>query len=186
MSLSAKAIKAENRLNIDYTLLNSQDKTIYVWDVMTNTVDNEQIVDPALAYVFWESPKTIRVVRAVLDEPPDLHPVVREIPFVREIKAHDSIHGRISLALPIQEYSPFYSPPAQSKSIQCDGLHLVIGWIEQQQGMVISERKIGAQSVLALRGSWPRPVQHIAEQIIPVYEALSVRQDEFYRGLPPH
>jgi hypothetical protein len=186
VSLSARVFKAEKHLNIDYTLENNSDKTIYVWDVMTNTAGDEQVVDPALAYVFWEEPHTIRVVRAILDEPQNIHPVVREMPFVRKVQAHDSVHGQISLALPIQEYSPFYSADSHSKPVQCGSLRLMIGWIEHQQGMVLSERKVGRQSVLALRGSWPRPAQHIAEKTFSVRELLSVREDEFDRSFPLH
>lgn len=185
VSLSAKVSKIENRLVIDYTLQNEEDKTIYVWDVMTSTSAEQQVVDPGLAYVFWEEPKSVRVVRGILDEPPDIHPVVRELPFVRKVSGHVSVRGQISLEVPVHEYSPFYSPDTESKPVQCDSLHLMVGWIEHQQGMVFSERQIGDQRVLALRGSWPRPPQHIAEKVLPIPTVLLVRQDNFDRSLPP-
>ncbi len=186
VSLSAKVSQSNSRLIIDYTFENNDDKTIYVWDVMTNFAGDEQVVDPAFAYVFWEEPNTIRVVRAVLDEPPNVHPVVRELPFVRKVPGHQAARGQILLALPLHEYSPFYPPAVQTKLVQCQSIHLIIGWIEHQQGMVLSERKVGGQSVLALRGSWPRPAQHLAEKILSLSGVLSVRQDDFDRRLPPH
>jgi len=184
--LSAKVSQSDNRVVIDYTIQNNDDKTIYVWDVMTNIAADEQVVDPALAYVFWEQPNAVRVVRAVLDEPPDVHAVVRELPFVRKVPGHESARGQISLALPLREYSPFYSPASQFKQVHCESLHLIIGWIEHQEGMVLSERKVSGQPVLALRGSWPRPAQHLAEKILSFSCVLSVRQDDFDRRLPPH
>jgi len=186
VSLSAKISQVKDRLVIDYSFENKNVNSIYLWDVMTNIAGDEQIVDPALAYVFWEEPNTVRVVRAVLDEPPNVHPVVRELPFVRKVSGHEIVRGQISFALPLQEYSPFYSPASQFKPIKCESVHLIIGWIEHREGMVLSERKVGGQTVLALRGSWPRPAQHLAEKILPVSEVLSVRQDDFDRRLPPH
>ncbi len=185
VSLSVKLSKAQDHLIVHYVMRNVNSAAIYVWDVLPNNAHEEEVLDPELAYVFWEAPRTVRIVRAILDEPPDLHPVVRELPFVHKVLAHSSLQGRISLALPVQEYSPFYPPAAQSKLAHCDNLHLIIGWIEHQKGMVVSEREVGGQPALALRGSWPRPAQHLLNAKLTASLDLSVRQDDFDRRPPP-
>jgi hypothetical protein len=176
--------KVPDRLIINYVLRNDDSVTIYAWDLLPNSLHEETVLDSKLAYVFWESPRTVRIVRAILDEPLDLHPVVRELPFVHKIAPHSSLEGRIALPLPLQEYSPFYPPPAMSKLVHCDSLHLIIGWIEEHEGMVVSEREVGGEPALALRGSWPRPAQHLLNKTLAASVDLLVRQDDFDRRPP--
>ena len=108
VSLSGKAVVENNKLVVDYTVTSTLPHSIYVFDKMIAYDDQGQPkIDPATAYVFWEEPSTLRLVRAVLTVPPNMNVYSLEIPFARELKPQGSLTGRIEFAMPVTEKSPF-------------------------------------------------------------------------------
>lgn len=186
INLTGNLTRTDTHLVIDYRLSNAGSKSVYVWDVMINYDTDGQFIDDDIAYVFWEDPKAVRLVRALLDEPPDVHVVAREMPYVRELAPKAHVTGRVSLALPVKENSPFYPPTSELQGVECSKVRLIVGWIDRQAGMVLSPREVRGRKVLALRGSWPRPPQRLASVVFDSPLKLQVRTDKFDRRLPPH
>jgi hypothetical protein len=184
VTLDARASKKDGRLVITYRLANPGPGAIYVRDLMVNYDAAGQRIDPDLAYVFWEQPATARIVRGELGLPPDIDVTKKESPFVRAIAAGEAAEGRISLAMPIPEYSPFYPPPRNPRLVPCGKIRLLIGWIEERPGMLPTPRKVGGEEALLLKGSWTGPIQRLAEKTIGLPVDLQAYTDGFDRSLP--
>jgi hypothetical protein len=184
VALRGKVTRAADRLVVEYELTNQRKQPIYVLDRMVNAKDGTAVLDADLAYVFWEEPRTLRLVRAVLQLPPGKNIGSKEIPYARKVAPGETVAGRISLPVPVAEYNPFYLPPKDWRQVTCDTVRLLIGWTEEREGMVIHERKVGGEPALALRGAWPGPYQELAEAKWQFSVAVKVRPDEFDRRLP--
>ena len=156
ISMKAKAEKIGDKLVVEYEIENHSDQILYLWDKMVGYKGSEQIIDEELAYVFFEEPKTIRIVRANLPLPFDRDVARKEIPFARAVKAKSKVTGKIVLPVPVKEFSPFYKRITEENNrIQhCQEIRLLIGWSELKEGMQIQERTVGGEKVLAIRGGW--------------------------------
>jgi hypothetical protein len=183
-SLAGRIQATRELLAIDYRLSNDGREPIYVWDVMVGHGEKGQVVDPDTAYVFWEAPETVRIVRAVLPLPPDFEVAKKEVPYVRKVLPGGSVTGRIALPLPLREYSPFYPPAEKYRDVVCRKTRLQIGWTAEQSGMTVQPRVVGGEKVLALRGSWKGPVQFVASGVFDGSVVLQVREDGFDRRPP--
>lgn len=188
ISMNATAEVAGGRLVVNYDIENPTNSTVYLWDQMIGYKGGTQVIDEDGAYVFLEEPGTVRLVRANLPLPNDIDVSRKEIPFSRAIQPKGKASGKISLEIPVVERSPFYPkpPPEDSRSVNCTSVHLMIGWLEQKEGMQISERTVGGTKVLAIRGTWPVPYHRIIEQKIPVAVEMTVYKTPFDRSLPMH
>ncbi len=186
--MKASASISGDRLVVNYELKNESDRTVYVWDQMIAYAGSDQVIDENAAYVFYEEPNTIRLVRANLALPPEIDVARKEIPFSRILAAKAKITGAISLEMPLKEYSPFYGRPEGENALlhKCTSVRLMIGWLEAKDGMKISERKVGDKTVLAIRGAWPGAYHHLAEQKLPIDVDLVMFKSIFDRSLPLH
>lgn len=185
VAIQAKLLQSDDRLTISYLVRNECECPIYIFDLMPKRLETGRGLDLDRAYVFWEEPLTARVVRGVLDTPPGLHVVIREIPFARRIPPNAPAVGRIVLKMPVDETSPFYSPTDKVQIIECRRLRLMLGWLEEQAGLVATPRVIGDQHGFILSGWWAGQAQRLAElnsKIEPM--RLRVRQDGFCRNMP--
>jgi len=184
VALTAQATKQAGRLVITYRLENQGPPVIYVRDLMAGYEGAEQKIDADRAYVFWEQPATARIVRGVLNVPPDMDVAKRPVPFARKVAPGEAVEGRISLAMPIPEYSPFYPPPQKPRLVQCNKIRLLIGWVEEQEGMLPTPRDVGGTEVLVLKGAWKGPIQRLAERALGLPVDLQAYTDGFDRSLP--
>ena len=66
ISLRAKAEKAGDKLIVEYEVENHSKETLYLWDRMVDYDDRGQFINQDLAYVFFEAPKTVNLIRANL------------------------------------------------------------------------------------------------------------------------
>jgi hypothetical protein len=188
ISMKAKAEKSGDKLLIEYEIENHSDQKLYLWDRMIAYKGGEQFIDEELAYVFFEEPKIIRIVRANLPLPFDRDVARKEIPFARAIEAAAKVTGKIVLSVPAKEFSPFYRGITEENSLiqHCREIRLLIGWSELREGMQIQERTVGDEKVLAIRGGWKEPYHKLLEQKIPLEVDLKVHKDAFDRSMPLH
>ncbi len=186
LSMTAEAVVAGDQLKVSYKLENHSDKTVYVWDQMIGYEGTTQVIKEDVAYVFFDEPDTIRLVRADLTLPHNIDVAKKEIPFVRALAAHAKASGQISIPLPAKEYSPFYPrlKDEEAHAVKCNKVRLQIAWTEEKAGMKISERKVGDKTVLALRGSWEGPYQRVLDQMIPAQVDLQTYRNNFDRSVP--
>jgi len=188
VSLTGKLSRAEDKLVIEYTVKNTGANAVYLWDLLKDYQGEKEFINHDLAYVFYENPKTVRVVRAMLQLPFDRDIYMKEDPYVRVVPAAGSAQGRIVLSTPVAELSPFYpgaEKPEDEKEFDCDTVRLIIGCNEMRPGMVLKKDKVGDEEVLQIKGGWA-PLQLWAETTFKAPVKLRVRQDPFDRRLPLH
>ncbi len=186
ISMTAKAEKTGGKLIVEYEIENHSDKQLYLWDKIIGYNEKGQFISNDLAYVMFEEPATIRVVRANLQLPFDRDVARKEIPFARILEAKAKVTGKIILDSPTKEYSPFYKKlnDENPKIEKCKTVRLLIGWSILREGMQIQERKVGDETVLAIRGGWKEPYHKLLEQKIAIDADLQVYRDAFDRNMP--
>src|SRR4051794_1834588 len=80
-TIRASARRDGDKIVVEYSIHNSYELEIYVFDQMIRYEGNKPVVDPTTAYAFFEEPGTIRLVRATLRLPMEKEVRVIEIPF---------------------------------------------------------------------------------------------------------
>lgn len=185
VALQTRLLRSDQTLTISYLLRNECECPIYIFDLMPKRLETGRGLDLERAYVFWEEPITARVVRGVLDAPPGIHVVIREIPFARRIPPNSPAVGRIVLKSPVGESSPFYPATDQVRVVECARLRLLLGWVEEQKGLIAKPQAIEGGQGFRLFGRWSGPAQRLAEQSLDIDPlSLRVRMGDFDRGLP--
>lgn len=186
VSLRAEAEKSESAVVIKYEVENHSEQQLYLWDRMIGYTNEGQTIDQDLAYVFYEQPHTVRVIRGELPLPEDREIGRKEIPFVRVFPPKSKLTGQIKLEHPIKEFSPYYEPLTEEtrQLVKCSDIRLMIAWTRQREGMKITERTVGGEKVLAIRGAWNKPYQEIAETRISLSTELLTYKTVFDRQMP--
>lgn len=186
VSLRAQAENTDAALIVKYEVENSSEQTFYLWDRMIGYAGNQQIIDPNLAYVFYEEPKTVRIMRAVLPLPKAFDIGRKEIPYARLLPPKTKLTGEIKLKHPVKEFSPYYEPLKEENAqlINCSQIHFIIGWTKPRDGMKITERTVGGEKVFAIRGAWESPYQETLEERIPLLVDLLTYTTPFERQFP--
>ena len=186
VTLTGKANVVDKTLTVEYTVNNSLSNSIYVFDEMIKyDASGLPLLDKTNAYVFWEEPSTLRLVRAVLRVPPNMNVYALEIPFAREVKTQSSISGKIVLSLPVHEYSPFAPTITEEnvETVKCNSIVLFIGWTVMEAGTTVTETDAEGEQALRVRGSF-RPFTLKAS--FPVETTLVKFKEGFDRQLPQH
>ena len=186
VTLSAKAVVEPVEIVVSYTVVNETEQAIILWDRMIDYDAEGKKIDAEGAYVFWEEPDGVRLVRAQLQLPPGVDVYEKEIPYARTVAPHASVEGHIRLPLPLHEASPFYSPPEFWNVVQCRKARLLIGWRELGPGMKVVETTVRGVKVHSVQGRWQAPVQRLLETSMDISAALKTRREEFDRSLPMH
>jgi hypothetical protein len=184
VSLHGRAGVVDGELQVDYRLENRGQAPIYVWDLLTGYADDGPFLDERLAYVCWEEPRNVSVVRAFLRLPVGFRVGKKSEPYVRTVPAGGTVEGRIRLPHPVREYNPYYPSTQQLATVPCDKVILLIGWIEQKEGMILSPREVRGKRVTALRGTWKPPFQRLARLEFACPVSLLRYTTAFDRRLP--
>lgn len=186
VTLRAQAENTESALVIKYEIENHTEQTLYVLDGMIDYSGTEKGLDHDSAYVFFEEPKTLRIIRANLPLPKTFSVGKKEIPFARAMAPGNKLTGKITLKHPIKEYSPYYEPLKEEnqKAEKFSEIRLMIGWTRVRTGMNIMEREVGGEKVYALRGGWQPPYQEVLEEFLTVSGDVLTYTTPFERMLP--
>jgi len=186
VSLEATAEKTGTDLIIKYQVRNLSDQVIYLWDRMIGYNDQGQFIDPGSAYVFYEEPDTVRVIAGVLPLPKSRDVGRKEIPYARTFPPNSTLEGEIRLPLPVKEFSPYFEAMTEEnqKEVECKQIRLLVGWTTPRKGMKITERNVGGEEVVAIRGGWEKPYHRIMEKLIPVETELLTYTSDFERQMP--
>jgi hypothetical protein len=184
--LTGEVKQDKDNIVISYELKNQSHNPVLAWDLMSGEASGSETIIDDLAYVCFEEPKTLRVVRGVLPLPLDRDVYQKEIPYARTIEPMSSVTGRIVLPLPLEEYNPYYEPtvPENEKEVEIREIRLLIAWTETQSGMVVSDADVGGKKVKMIRGAWEGPLQRLAEVTFPAHSMLKIRTDVFDRRMP--
>jgi len=184
--LTGEVKQDKDSIVISYELKNQSHNPVLAWDLIVSESGGSETIYDNLAYVCFEEPNTLRVVRGVLELPLDRDVYQKEIPYARAIEPMSSVTGRIVLRMPLEEYNPYYEPsiPENEKEVEIGKIRLLIAWTETQPGMIVSDADVGGKKVKMIRGAWEGPLQRLAEAIFPVHSILKVRTDVFDRRMP--
>jgi hypothetical protein len=186
VKLNAKAEIEGKSLVISYTVENSSDRDVYLWDGTFGWEGSTKVVDPNRVFIFFEEPDTVRVIRANLPLP-NLRRITRkQILFGRLLKANSSLTGRTVLPQPTREHSPYYEPQKEEEydMKKCSKIRLMIGWTPPKDGMKIVEKTINGEQWFSISGTWQQPYQEILEQHISLDTELLTYTTKFERQLP--
>ncbi|MFV0389446.1 MAG: hypothetical protein ACK5NT_11905 [Pyrinomonadaceae bacterium] len=183
VKLKSNAKVEDGVLTVDYEIKNESGVTIYLLDEMIAYRDSKPVIDRDTSYVFLEEPRTLRIVRATLRQPKGKRIYSLEIPYARQLQPGEKLNGTVKLKAPIKEKSPFYPFPEKEngESVDCNELHLIIGWTTPIEGTKIMEVNIGGEKVFRIRGRW---YQQLAESEERIETKLIRHTDDFDRQMP--
>lgn len=186
VKLTAKAAIAGEKLNVSYDVENFTDSDVYVWDGMIGFDGPEKVVENDRAYVYFEEPATVRIIRGELPSPTTIKVGVKQILFARLLKARSKLSAAFSLPYPLKEHSPYFEPLKEEEQElkKCSRIRLMVGWIPPKAGMKIDEREIKGEKWYKVRGLWEPPYQEIVEQYIPLDLDLFIYTSSFERQMP--
>lgn len=186
VKMNAKAEITGDKLKVSYEVHNLTDSDVYLWDGMIGFDGPEKVVNNDRAYVYYEEPNTVRMIRADLPSPTTFKIGVKQILFARLLKARSKLNIDFSVPYPLEEHSPYYERPTEEdKELkECTRIRLLVGWTPPRTGMTIEERDIQGAKWYKIRGFWASPYQEILEQTIPLDVELFVYKSDFERQMP--
>lgn len=186
VTMRAQAENTEDALVVTYEVENQSENMLYLWDQMIGWSGMTKVIDHDAAYVFFEEPATVRLIRADLPLPELRQIGKKEIPYARVLPPKGKLTGRIRLVHPVKEYSPYYEPlkDDEAELKRCSQVRLMIGWTPPKAGMNTQEHTVGGEKVIAIRGAWAPPYANILEQFIPVNVDLMTYTTQFERQMP--
>lgn len=186
VKLNAKAEIVGKNLNVSYEAENLSNEDVYLWDGMIGFDGPEKVVDHDRAYVFFEEPNTVRLIRANLPLPTTFKVGVKQILFARLLKARSNLSAKFSLLFPVREHSPYYEPMKEDEQElkKCSKIRLLVAWTLPKAGMKIDERDINGEKWFKIRGVWDPPYQEVLEQFIPLETELLTYTTPFERQVP--
>ncbi len=186
VSMRATAENTKAALVIKYEVQNHTDQAAYLWDLMIKYEGSEQKIDHDGAYVFFEEPKTLNVIRAELPLPKTFDIARKEIPNARLLPPGGKLEGTVTLKHPIKEVSPYYPSLKEEEQAVANAsvVNLMVAWTMPKPGMTITQRTVGAEKVFAIRGSWAPPHQEIMQETFPIETPVLIYTTPFERMKP--
>lgn len=186
VKLNADAVISGDKLTVTYDVENLTDSDVYIWDGMIGFEGPDKIVDHDRAYIFFEEPETVRMIRGELPSPTTIKIGVKQILFARLLKARSKLGTKFSVPYPLKEHSPYFEPLKEEEQElkKCSRIRLMVGWISPKAGMKIDERDIKGETWYKIRGLWEPPYQKVLEQSIPLATELFIYKESFERQMP--
>jgi hypothetical protein len=107
----SKLTPAEDSITVNYTVVNSSDKDIYLLDAYPAVNENRQAyADLKAFYLSYREPSTAFVLKGV--PPPPARPAaVRVMPLGTKMEPNAKVSREFKIPLPLRERSDWYYPP---------------------------------------------------------------------------
>lgn len=115
VSLTAKASKSEGRLQVHYTIHNGEKTPILVFNRL-QAGGHPRAVDAQQIYRFV-SGEMLNLLLGPAPLPGNALVTFKNIPDVTRVEPYTSLHGEVSAALPVSEYSPYFDVAGPDNSI---------------------------------------------------------------------
>jgi hypothetical protein len=115
--LETKISLTDKTLTVEYKVSNTTDKSIYLFNILWD-VDNDgkAFIAKEEVYVCLKDNKTLSVSKMIPELPSIQSVEFREIPYVTEVEAGQELSEKITLAVPIDEYNPYFPKMQGSKT----------------------------------------------------------------------
>lgn len=111
VSFECKITKADNAINVNYSVTNKSDGDIYVLDAYPFVDENRKaLADLKGFYLSLREPSTALVLKGV-PPPPDRPVAVRVMPLGTKLEPKASVSRELRIPLPLRERSDWYYPP---------------------------------------------------------------------------
>lgn len=138
--LEAEFAVADNAINVRYIVVNKTQTPVLVFDALRRLGQDGQLkYDPQMAYVTFEPPTTLALKRVIPDLPKEKDVEMSHMPWAHRAGPDEIVKGEIRLALPAEEYSPYY--PAGKKAVFSDAkamkLKLVVAYVPAGPGLPV-------------------------------------------------
>ncbi|HEX8369285.1 MAG TPA: hypothetical protein VF604_12145 [Pyrinomonadaceae bacterium] len=104
----------DNQLQIEYKVKNTTAKPIYIFNVLWETSSGSYRPLPQDVYAGLKTDGVLHLSKQIPALPKTMKVEVREIPFVTKIEAGKEYGETIKLAVPVEEYNPYF--PKESDS----------------------------------------------------------------------
>ncbi|HEX8247108.1 MAG TPA: hypothetical protein VF599_02905 [Pyrinomonadaceae bacterium] len=106
----------DKHLQIEYTVKNTTAKPIYIFNILWETSSGNYRPLPQSAYVSLKTDGVLHLSKQIPALPKTMKVEVREIPFVTKIEAGKEFTETVKLAVPVEEYNPYF--PKESDSTE--------------------------------------------------------------------
>ncbi|HLL99643.1 MAG TPA: hypothetical protein VK400_01195 [Pyrinomonadaceae bacterium] len=106
----------DKHLQVEYRVKNTTAKPIYIFNVLWDTSSGEYRRAPQGVYVSLKTDGALHLSKQIPALPKTMKVEVREIPFVTKIEAGKEFAETIKLAVPVEEYNPYF--PKESDSTE--------------------------------------------------------------------
>ncbi|HMT09716.1 MAG TPA: hypothetical protein PKA82_17140 [Pyrinomonadaceae bacterium] len=140
--LTANITVEKGNLTVTYRLANSGKSTIYVFDRLWEFGPDGNYVEPASnSYVLLRDDGTLNLVRGIAALPRTRRVEMRFIPFATKVEAGDELTGTIELHEPVEEYNPYFSKLADSKTeaAKSSQILLTMNYVESSEALEVKE-----------------------------------------------
>lgn len=127
MNIALAAKQTDGALDLEYAGSNATGAPILVFDRLYAMASGR--MEPSWAYVTVIGGHAT-VSRALCELPPGLHHENPEVPYGRQVEAGEAIKGRVRLALPLHDASPYQHilRPAPPQPTTVTELDFRLGW----------------------------------------------------------
>ena len=171
------------KLEVRYRLRNQRKRALLVFNVLWDEDPAGNVVpSPSPFYACVRDPASLHLAQKILPLPQSKRLEVRIVPFVTRIEPGAIMESSFALALPVEEYNPYFpvSDETTTKLVTTEVLFVTLQFIEELDGMELTEAPIER----ALHAYHPEMLAKVeATQSPPLKLQLAVRKrlDEFER-----
>lgn len=135
----------DKTLNVEYKVKNTTDKAIYLFNVFWE-MNNEGKAFPAKdqLYVCLRKDKTLLLAKQIPKLPMIDSVEFRQIPYVTKVDAGKEFSEKISLPVPVEEFSPYFlkTPDSTTELRNSENVIFKIQFISDTEGLEIKETAI--------------------------------------------
>lgn len=179
IKFSASVDVAEEKLIVNYELINQSNTDIYVLDVLPiyDYETRKPRVDLNNSVLVWQEPDAVRLIRGLPPYPEEKDVTAFITPQAGKIAVRQSLARTIELSLPLVEANPYYSPlerekyePVKIKTLKLY-VHIIRGNVEGFEALPVAFGK----DIFHIRS------KYLIAQVEKFYKEFSIKEVELLK-----
>lgn len=133
----------ETSLEVEYKLKNTGDAAIYLFNIIPSQTAADQIAQQPF-YSCLRDDGTLVLAKMIPKLPSIASVEFREIPFVTRVDAGQEFAEKVSVSIPIEEYSPYFMKLPDSKVEQrpAESVVFILQFIREKDELKVKEANI--------------------------------------------
>jgi hypothetical protein len=105
----------DQTVRLQYRVRNTRDKPIYLFNVLWDWDEKgDYVVPPIPVYACLKQESMLHLAKQILPLPHNREVEVRMVPFATKVEVGQEFSATFQLALPVQEYNPYFPPDGKS------------------------------------------------------------------------